>query len=50
MGNRSGCSLFSDRDKHECVLWLDELTEEENKIIKEIYLAMNLNCKRASII
>ncbi len=57
MGNRGGCSLFSEtsgtggslssrlRSSDDRIYWLDGLTEDENKLIKEIYSTLNLSCK-----
>ena len=58
MGNRSGCSLFSGEGNNSSTLknllgyssarsgldkmWIDGLTEEENRVIKEIYVNMGI--------
>ena len=52
MGNRSGCSLFTDgkgvskwsRSSDDNLFWLDGMTEDENKLIKDIYMDLNLSC------
>lgn len=57
MGNRGGCSLFSEgagsggslssrlRSSDDRIYSLDGLTEDENKLIKEIYTELNLSSK-----
>lgn len=60
MGNRSGCSLFSEgggtggdssrlRSSDDRLFWLDGLTQDENKFIKDLYTDLNLSCNRLII-
>ena len=55
MGNRSGCSLFSGetgggdssrlRSSDDRLFWIDGMTPDENKFIKDLYTDLNLSCK-----
>jgi hypothetical protein len=56
MGNRSGCTLFSPDSTFPALLgyttartldklWIDGLTEDENRAIKEIYVNMAISSK-----
>lgn len=44
MGNRNACSLFGvgGRDNSDKI-WVDYLSEEENKTLKEMYTNMNIS-------
>jgi hypothetical protein len=44
MGNRSNCSMFYEDDQYDSY-FIDGLTPDENKVIKQIYRSMDIGSK-----
>lgn len=46
MGNRNGCSFFSEiRREDDDKFWVEGLTEEDNRALKELYNNMDISSK-----
>lgn len=42
MGNRNACGFFSGDRKSDELFWVSGLSDDENKIIKDIYKQMDI--------
>ena len=46
MGNVTGtCGLFGECRETEQLYWISELTEEENRLLKDVYINMAISSK-----